>query len=94
MFVQVISLCMPQLPRPEKIPMLKRSHHVGTQISVGLELRWRGGQSFGVSGGYSAGRSSWIRGPSRPASNYTRCVKAFNPVKTAIFVPEESEFHG
>src|SRR5206468_10602255 len=59
-----------------------------------LELRWRGGQSFGVGGGYSAGRSSWIRGPSRPASNYTRCARAFNPVRTAFVVPVEFEFHG
>jgi len=35
MFVQLISLCMPQLPLPEKIPMLKTSYHDGTQISVG-----------------------------------------------------------
>jgi len=35
MFVQLISLCMLQLPLPEKIPMLKRSHHDSTQISVG-----------------------------------------------------------
>jgi hypothetical protein len=35
MFVQIISRCMPQLPLPEKIPMLKTSHHDGTQISVG-----------------------------------------------------------
>src|SRR5713226_2422795 len=34
-FVQLISLCMPQLPLPEKIPILKRSHHDGTQILVG-----------------------------------------------------------
>ncbi len=34
-FVQLVSLCLPQLPLPEKIPMLKRSHHDGTQISVG-----------------------------------------------------------
>jgi len=34
-FVQFIPLCMPQLPLPEKIPMLERSHHDGTQISVG-----------------------------------------------------------
>src|SRR2546427_11134416 len=34
-FVQLISLCMPQLPLPEKLPMLKRSHHDGTQVSVG-----------------------------------------------------------
>jgi len=33
--VQFIPLCMPQLPLPEKIPMLERSHHDGTQISVG-----------------------------------------------------------
>jgi hypothetical protein len=53
-----------------------------------------GGQSFGGGGGYSAGGSSWIRGPSRPASNYTRRARAFNPVKTAIVVPEEFGFHG
>jgi hypothetical protein len=35
MFVQLVSLCLPQLPLPEKIPMLKTSHHDGTQISVG-----------------------------------------------------------
>jgi hypothetical protein len=35
MFVQRVSLCLSQLPLPEKIPMLKRSHHDGTQISVG-----------------------------------------------------------
>jgi hypothetical protein len=35
MFVQLVSLCLSQLPLPEKIPMLKRSHHDGTQISVG-----------------------------------------------------------
>ena len=57
-----------------------------------LELRWRGGQSFGVGGGYSAGRSSYIHGPS--PSNYTRCGRAFNPVKTGIVVPEEFEFQG
>jgi hypothetical protein len=34
-FVQLVSLCLPQLPLPEKIPMLKRSHHDGTQFSVG-----------------------------------------------------------
>src|SRR5713101_1181759 len=34
-FVRLVSLCLPQLPLPEKIPMLKRSHHDGTQISVG-----------------------------------------------------------
>jgi hypothetical protein len=53
-----------------------------------------GAQSFGVGGGYSAGRSSCIRGPSRPVWNYTRCARAFNPVKTAIVVPAEFEFHG
>ncbi|PYT53133.1 MAG: hypothetical protein DMG43_09820 [Acidobacteria bacterium] len=94
LFVQLVSLCLPQLPLPEKIAMLKRSHHDSTQISVGLELRWRGGQSFGVGGGYSAGRSSWIRGPSRPVSNYTRCARPFNPVKTAFVVSEEFGFHG
>jgi hypothetical protein len=35
MFVQPVSLCLPQLPLPEKIPMLKTSHHDGMQISVG-----------------------------------------------------------
>jgi hypothetical protein len=35
MFVQLVSLCLPQLPLPEKIPMLKMSQHDGTQISVG-----------------------------------------------------------
>jgi hypothetical protein len=34
-FVQLVSLCLPQLPLPEKIAMLKMSHHDGTQISVG-----------------------------------------------------------
>jgi hypothetical protein len=34
-FVHLVSLCMPQLPLPEKIPMLKWSHHDGTQVSVG-----------------------------------------------------------
>jgi len=33
-FVQFVSLCLPQLPLPEKIPMLKMSHHDGTRISV------------------------------------------------------------
>jgi hypothetical protein len=33
-FVQLVSLCSPQLPLPEKIPMLKMSHHDGTRISV------------------------------------------------------------
>jgi hypothetical protein len=34
-FVQLVSLCLPQLPLPEKIAMLKMSHHDGTQISAG-----------------------------------------------------------
>jgi hypothetical protein len=34
-FVQLVSLCSPQLPLPEKIAMLKRSHHDSTQILVG-----------------------------------------------------------
>jgi hypothetical protein len=33
-FVQPVSLCLPQLPLPEKIPMLKMSHHDSTRISV------------------------------------------------------------
>jgi len=32
--------------------------------------------------------------PSRPASNYTHCSRAFNPAKTAIVVPKECELHG
>jgi hypothetical protein len=35
LFVQLVSLCSRQLPLPEKTPMLKTSHHDGTQISVG-----------------------------------------------------------
>jgi hypothetical protein len=35
MFVQLVSLCLPQLSLPEKTPMLKTSYHDGTQISVG-----------------------------------------------------------
>jgi hypothetical protein len=35
MFAQLVSLCLPQLPLPEKIPVLKTSHHDGTQFSVG-----------------------------------------------------------
>jgi len=34
MFVQGVSLRLPQLPLPEKIPMVKSSHHDGTQFSV------------------------------------------------------------
>jgi hypothetical protein len=34
-FVHLVSLCLPQLPLPEKIAMLKMSHHDDTQISVG-----------------------------------------------------------
>jgi len=52
------------------------------------------GRPIGVGGGYSAGRSSCIRGPSRPASDYTHSTKAFNPARTAFVVPEESPFHG
>jgi hypothetical protein len=32
---QLISLCLRQLPLPEKTPMLKTAHHDSTQISVG-----------------------------------------------------------
>jgi len=32
---QLVSLCLPQLPLPEMIPMLKTSHHDDTQFSVG-----------------------------------------------------------
>jgi len=34
LFVQLVSICLPQLPLPEKIAMLKMSHHEGTRISV------------------------------------------------------------
>jgi len=34
------------------------------------------------------------RGPSRPASNFMRCARVFNPAKTAFVVPRELEFHG
>jgi hypothetical protein len=32
---QLVSLCLPQLPLPETIPILKTSHHDDTQFSVG-----------------------------------------------------------
>jgi hypothetical protein len=32
---QLVSLCLPQVPLPEMIPMLKTSHHDDTQFSVG-----------------------------------------------------------
>jgi hypothetical protein len=35
MFVQLVSLCLPQLQLAQKIPMLKTSHHDSTQILVG-----------------------------------------------------------
>jgi hypothetical protein len=35
LFAQLVSLCLRQLPLPEKTPMLKTSHHDSTQISVG-----------------------------------------------------------
>src|SRR5205807_3567142 len=58
-----------------------------------LELRWRGGQSFGV-----GGATARAVGPAFMAlsstSNCTPCARAFNPAKTAIVVPEEFEFHG
>jgi len=34
LFVQLVWICLPQLLLPEKIPMLKMSHHDGTRISV------------------------------------------------------------
>jgi len=37
-FAQFVSLCLPQLPLPEKIAMLKRSHHTVSNLGR-LELR-------------------------------------------------------
>jgi len=35
LFALLVSLCLRQLPLPEKTPILKTAHHDGPQISVG-----------------------------------------------------------